>query len=410
MSEPAPTRSKTLTKQRDHQDDEKAHGPGTDYVHAGFHHDETTGAVVPPIHFATTYAQDSPGEHKGYEYTRSGNPTRRVFEDAIAQVEHGSHGFAFASGLAATDTLLRLLSPGDEVVASRNLYGGTHRLFEQVLTRYGLKFHFVDTREPANVQQALTDKTRMVFLESPTNPNLELADLAQITDLTRAYEEEQGTKIIVVMDNTFATPYNQTPLDMGADVTLHSVTKYLGGHSDVLGGALAVRDEELAEQLGFHQNAIGGVMDPFSAYLAHRGLKTLHVRMQRHAENAQRIAAYLEGHDKIRQVWYPGLESHPQHALCKKQMRTPGGMVSFELEGGLEAGKRFMQALQVWTLAESLGAVESLVNHPVSMTHGAIPKAEREAAGITDGLVRLSVGIEEADDLIADLERSLQQA
>ncbi len=380
---------------------------GTRFVHAGYRHDPETGAVVPPIHFATTYAQDEPGVHKGFDYSRSANPTRAVFERAIAEVESGTHGFAFASGLAATDTLLRLLSPGDEVVASRNLYGGTHRLFQQVLTRYGLKFHYVDARETDNVQAALNERTRMVFLETPTNPNLDLADIQAISETAQAHAGKNGDPILTVLDNTFATPYNQRPLELGADVVLHSVTKYLGGHSDVLGGALVVRDEQLAERLSFHQNAIGGVMDPLSAYLTHRGLKTLHVRMQRHAENAKRIADHLDGHKQVQQVWYPGLPDHPQAELVRRQMRTPGGMVSFELQGGLEAGKRFMQNLHVWTLAESLGAVESLVNHPVTMTHGSIPREEREASGLTDGLVRLSVGIEDADDLIADLESAL---
>jgi cystathionine gamma-lyase len=377
---------------------------GTRFVHAGFHHDAETGAVVPPIHFATTFAQEEPGKHKGYEYSRSGNPTRRV----IAIIERGTRGFAFASGLAATDTLLRLVGPEEEVVASRNLYGGTFRLFNQVLARYGTRFHYVDTREPDNVQARLSPQTRMVFLETPTNPNLELVDIKTTVDIVRAYESEQGNRILVVVDNTFATPYNQTPLTQGADVALHSVTKYLGGHSDVLGGALAVSGADLAERIWFHQNAIGGVMDPFSAYMTHRGLKTLHVRMARHAENAQAIAEWLAGHDQVKTVWYPGLKDHPQHGLSQRQMRTPGGMVSFELNGGMDAGRKFMRQVRVWTVAESLGAVESLINHPVSMTHGSIPKAEREAAGITDGLIRLSVGLEDKEDLIADLESAFR--
>lgn len=405
----APQQSKTTAARPATTATQDTHGPGTEYVHAGYRHDQETGAVVPPIHLSTTYAQEEPGVHKGYEYSRSGNPTRSVFEHAIAQVEKGTHGFAFASGLAATDTLLRLLSPDEHTVANRNLYGGTHRLFNMVLARYGLSFTYVDARKTDAILAGMTPKTRMVFLETPTNPNLELVDLETTIRRVREHESEQGTKVIVVVDNTFATPYNQRPLELGADVVLHSVTKYLGGHSDVLGGALVAKDDTIAERIGFHQNAVGGVMDPFSAYMTHRGIKTLHVRMQRHAENAQRVAEYLKDHEKIQQVWYPGLKEHEQYDLAVRQMRTPGGMMSFEVKGGLESGKRFMKNVKVWTLAESLGAVESLVNHPAIMTHAAIPKKEREESGITDGLIRLSVGIEEADDLIADLDQALQK-
>lgn len=381
----------------------------TDLVHAGFARDETTGAVVPPIHFTTTYGQRAPGDHQGFEYSRTGNPTRRVFERAMAEVEAGARGFAFASGMAATDALLRLVKPGDHVVASSNLYGGTHRLFSQILTHYGVTFDYVDTRDPANLEKALTPATRMVFLETPTNPNLYLTDIEACVQVVRAHEASHGDPVMVVVDNTFATPYNQRPLLLGADAVLHSVTKYIGGHSDVLGGALVVKDPEVGEKLHFLQNAIGGIMDPFSAYMAHRGLKTLHVRMEHQGRNAQAIAEYLDDHPKVATVWYPGLPDNPQHALAEKQMRTPGAMVSFEVKGGYDAGLTMMKSVELWTLAESLGAVESLVDHPASMTHGAIPKEEREASGLSDGLIRLSVGIEAVDDLLADLDRALDK-
>ena len=384
--------------------------PATTFVHAGFHTDDATGAVVPPVVFSTTYGQKEPGVNKGFEYSRSGNPTRAVFERAIAEAEGGARGFAFASGLAATDTLLRFLRPGERVVASNNLYGGTHRLFSQILSHYGLQFSYVDSRDADNVAKALTPATKMVFLETPTNPNLYMTDIAACVERVRAHEAKHKGKVLVVVDNTFATPYNQLPLSLGADVSLHSTTKYIGGHSDVLGGALVLREPDLAKDLWFHQNAIGGVMDPFSAYMSHRGLKTLHLRMERHATNAQSIAEFLAAHKKVKTVWYPGLRNDPGHELSKRQMRTHGGMLSFELKGGLKAGKAFMRAVKLWIIAESLGAVESLINHPVSMTHGAIPKKEREAAGITDGLIRLSVGIEDVDDLIEDLARALKKA
>lgn len=386
---------------------DRSAAPETTLVHAGFHRDEATGAVVPPIHFTTTYGQAEPGVNQGFEYSRSGNPTRDVFEKAICEVEHGARGLAFASGLAATDTLMRLVRPGEHVIASNNLYGGTHRLFSQILAHYGLEFSYVDTRDAANVTKALKPNTRMVFLETPTNPNLNLTDIQACADAAHDHEKKHDKDILVVVDNTFATPYNQLPLELGANVSLHSVTKYIGGHSDVLGGALVVDTEDLGEKLWFHQNAIGGVMDPFSAYMAHRGLKTLHLRMERGAHNAQRIAEHLADHDKVETVWYPGLETNEQVELCRRQMRTPGAMVSFEVKGGLGPGTSFMRSVKTWQVAESLGAVESLINHPVSMTHGAIPKAEREAAGITDGLIRLSVGVENVDDLIADLDAAL---
>jgi len=375
----------------------------TKTIHGGQEHDAATGAVMPPIYQTSTFAQSSPGVHKGYEYSRAANPTRTALENSFASIENGSHGFAFASGLAAIDCVLRLLSPGDEVVAGDDLYGGTYRMFVQLFQKYGVHFTFVDMNTVANVIEVVTDKTKLVWLETPTNPLLKIADIAAISSAVK----EKNNQTLVAVDNTFATPYLQRPLDLGADIVMHSATKYLGGHSDLVMGALMVNDTILAEKLHFIQFAAGAVAGPMDSFLALRGIKTLHVRMQRHCENGVAIAAYLAAHPKVKSVYYPGLESHPNHAIAVKQMDAFGGMVSFKLHDESErAAFSFLEKTRVFTLAESLGGVESLVNHPASMTHASIPKEEREKIGITDSLIRLSVGIEALDDLLADLEQA----
>lgn len=376
---------------------------GTLAIHGGQAPDPSTGAVMPPIYATSTYAQQSPGVHQGFEYSRTHNPTRFAYERCVAALEAGTRGFAFASGMAATSTLLELLDSGDHVVAVDDLYGGSYRLFERVRKRSaGLDFSFVDLSDPANFEAAITPKTRMVWIETPTNPLLKLVDIAAITGIAKA----RG--ILVVVDNTFASPILQRPLQHGADIVMHSATKYLNGHSDMVGGMLVVGDNpELAEQLAFLQNSIGAVQGPFDSFLALRGLKTLHLRMQAHSENALALAQMLESHPAVEKVLYPGLPSHPQHALAKRQMDGYGGMLSVYLKGGFDAAKRFCERLQLFTLAESLGGVESLVNHPAVMTHASVPPERRAQLGITDNLVRLSVGVEERDDLISDLKKSL---
>lgn len=370
-------------------------------VHAGQSQDPT-GAVMIPIFASSTFAQKAPGEHTGWEYARSGNPTRAAFERAVAELEGGSHGFAFASGLAAEATVLELLDSGAHIVAGDDLYGGSWRLFERVRRRTaGLDITYVDATDLSAVRAAVTPQTRLIWLETPTNPLLKVADLAAIAALAK----EKG--VLVVVDSTFASPHIQRPLDLGADIVLHSATKYLNGHSDMVGGVVAVKDAELASRSGFLQNAVGGVLDPFPAFLALRGLKTLALRMERHSANGLRVAEWLEGRAGIRRVLYPGLPSHPQHDVARRQMHGFGGMISVELDSDLDGVRRFLAALKLFTLAESLGGVESLIGHPVTMSHGSIPAERRAALGITDSLIRLSVGIEDADDLIADLERGL---
>lgn len=370
-------------------------------VHAGQSQDPT-GAVMIPIFASSTFAQKAPGEHTGWEYARSGNPTRAAFERAVAELEGGSHGFAFASGLAAEATVLELLDSGAHIVAGDDLYGGSWRLFERVRRRTaGLDITYVDATDLSAVRAAVTPQTRLIWLETPTNPLLKVADLAAIAALAK----EKG--VLVVVDSTFASPHIQRPLDLGADIVLHSATKYLNGHSDMVGGVVAVKDAELASRIGFLQNAVGGVLDPFPAFLALRGLKTLALRMERHSANGLRVAEWLEGRAGIRRVLYPGLPSHPQHDVARRQMHGFGGMISVELDSDLDGVRRFLAALKLFTLAESLGGVESLIGHPVTMSHGSIPAERRAALGITDSLIRLSVGIEDADDLIADLERGL---
>lgn len=376
----------------------------TKTIHGGQKHDPATGAVMPPIYQTSTYAQSSPGKHKGYEYSRAANPTRTALENNLAAIENGTHGFAFSSGLAAIDCVLKLLNPGDEVVAGDDLYGGTYRMFTRMFEKYGLKFHFVDLEEASNVENYINANTKLIWLETPTNPLMKIADIQEISKLAKTKSKD----ILVAVDNTFATPYLQQPLDLGADIVMHSATKYLGGHSDLVMGALMVKDADLAEKLHFIQFAGGGIAGPQDSFLALRGIKTLHIRMQRHCENGMEVAKYLETHPKIAEVFYPGLPSDKNHKIAKKQMKDFGGMVSFKLKDeSQEAAFRILESFKVFTLAESLGGVESLVNHPVTMTHASIPKKEREKTGITDSLIRLSVGIEDIEDLLTDLKHAL---
>lgn len=375
----------------------------TKTIHGGQHHEEATGSVMPPIFQTSTYAQSSPGVHKGYEYSRAANPTRTALENAFASIENGTHGFAFASGLSAIDCVLRLLNPGDEIIAGDDLYGGSYRMFTRLFSKYGLKFQFVDMNEVANVTSAISENTKLIWLETPTNPLIKIADIEAITSAVKA----KDNNILVAVDNTFATPYLQRPLDLGADIVMHSATKYLGGHSDLVMGALMVKDAKLAEDLHFIQFAGGAVAGPMDSFLALRGVKTLHLRMQRHCENGKAVAAYLVNHPKVGDVYYPGLSNHPNHEIAKKQMDDFGGMVSFRLKDeSKEAAFSFLENTKVFTLAESLGGVESLVNHPVTMTHASIPETERLKIGITNSLIRLSVGVEDIEDLLADLEQA----
>ncbi len=372
-------------------------------IHGGQRPDPATGAVMPPIYATSTYAQKSPGVHQGYEYSRSQNPTRQAFEAAIADLESGAHGFAFASGLAAIATVLELLDAGDHVIAADDLYGGSYRLFEQVRRRSaGLSFSFADLSDIKAVEDAITPKTRLIWIESPTNPMLKLADLRALAGLARS------NGLLSAADNTFASPYVQRPLELGVDLVVHSTTKYLNGHSDIIGGCVAVGEGDLAARLKYLQNAVGAVASPFDSYLALRGVKTLALRMQRHCESALKIATWLQTRAGVGRVIYPGLESHPQHALAKRQMIGGfGGIISVVLDADLDAVRAVLERVKLFTLAESLGGVESLIEHPAIMTHASIPLAQRQALGISDGLIRLSVGIEDADDLISDLDQAL---
>ena len=383
--------------------DTAAWGLGTLAIHAGQSPDPSTGAVMPPIYATSTYAQSSPGVHQGFEYSRTHNPTRFAYERCVAGLEGGSRGFAFASGMAATATTLELLASGDHVLAMDDLYGGSFRLFERVRRRSaGLDFSFVDMTDPALFEAALTPKTKLVWIETPTNPLLKIVDIAAIA----AIAHRHGA--LVVVDNTFASPILQRPLEHGADIVMHSATKYLNGHSDMVGGMIVVGDDaDLAERMAFLQNSAGAVQGPFDSFLALRGLKTLHLRMKAHCENAQAIAGFLQGHDAVKDVIYPGLASHPQHELARRQMDGFGGMLSFRLKGGFEAAKRFCERTRLFTLAESLGGVESLVNHPAVMTHASVPVETRARLGIGDDLVRLSVGVEGLEDLQRDLRSAL---
>ena len=372
-------------------------------IHGGQHPDPTTGAVMPPIYATSTYAQESPGKHKGYEYSRTQNPTRHAYERCIANLENGKAGYAFASGMAATSTIIELLNHGDHVVAMDDLYGGTFRLFDKVRKRSaGLHFSFVDLSDAKAFKVAIKPETKMVWIESPTNPLLKLVDIREISEIAHQHN------LIVVVDNTFASPWIQRPLELGADIVIHSATKYLNGHSDMVGGAVVVGDNPaLIEQMAFLQNSIGAISGPFDSFLALRGLKTLALRMERHCENAMKIAEWLEQHPKIEKVYYPGLASHRQHALAKKQMQGFGGIITILVKGDLAATTRFLERCELFTLAESLGGVESLIDHPAIMTHASVPAETRAKLGIHDNLVRLSVGIEAVDDLIADLNHAL---
>lgn len=375
----------------------------TKFIHGGQENtDPAYGAVMPPIYQTSTYRQTSPGDHKGYEYSRTGNPTRNALEQSLASIENGNFGLVFGSGLASIDAVLKLLKPGDEVLSINDLYGGSYRIFTKIYEHYGLKFKFVGMNDPEEVKANLSENTKMIWMETPTNPMLNIADIEAISKITKEKD------ILLVVDNTFASPYLQNPLDLGADIVSHSATKYLGGHSDVVLGALVVKDKELADRLYFIQNASGAIAGPMDSYLVLRGIKTLHVRMQRHCENGKAVAEYLKNHPKVDRVYWPGFKDHPNHEIAKKQMRDFGGMVSFTTKSdALKEAISIVEKLKVFTLAESLGGVESLAEHPASMTHASIPVEEREKTGVKDSLIRLSVGIEDATDLIEDLKQAL---
>jgi len=375
-------------------------GFSTKAIHAGIEPDPSTGSIMTPIHLTSTYVQQGLGKHKGYEYSRVSNPTRTVLEKNIAALENGKQGLAFASGMAAEAAIFQLLKAGDHAIASRNVYGGTYRLAKLVLNDYGLEFDFVDTTDVATIKAAIKPNTKMVFVETPTNPTMEITDLAAVAKLCRA------KKLVSVVDNTFATPYLQNPLKFGIDIVLHSATKYLNGHSDMLGGLVVLNSRPLTERLRFIQKSVGAIMSPFEAWMCLRGIKTLAVRMARHDMNALEVAAFLHTHRKVKKLNYPGLLSHPQHRLAQKQMRGFGGMISFDL-GSLEKAKKLLSAVRLCSLAESLGGVETLISHPATMTHASVPPDERERIGVTDGLVRISVGIEDVEDIIADLKQAL---
>ena len=374
----------------------------TKTIHGGQKPDAAYGSVTPPIYQTSTFAQSTPGGHKGYEYARSANPTRHALENAFASLENGTHGLAFGSGLAAIDAILKLLKQGDEVISTNNLYGGTYRLFTKIYEDFGIKFHFIGMENADDVEDYINDNTKLIWVETPTNPMLNIIDIVKTAKIAKKH------KVLFAVDNTFATPYLQQPLELGADIVMHSATKYLGGHSDLVMGALIVKDKDLADRLYFIQNASGAICGPQDAFLALRGLKTLHVRMQRHCENGRAVAEYLENHPKIEKVYWRGFKNHPNHAVAKAQMSDYGGMVSFTTKGNnYEEAIKMVENLKVFTLAESLGGVESLAGHPASMTHASIPKEEREKTGVVDSLIRLSVGIEDEVDLIADLKQAI---
>lgn len=375
---------------------------GTKAIHAGVEPDPSTGAIMTPIFQTSTYVQAAPGDHKGYEYSRTHNPTRTALQNALAALENGQHGLCFSSGMASIDALCKLLKPGDEVVSTNDLYGGTYRLFTKVFEGFGLKFKFVDMRDAASVEQHISKNTKLLWVETPTNPMLNIIDIGAMAALAKKHG------CLLAVDNTFASPYLQTPLDLGADIVMHSVTKYLGGHSDVVMGALVVKDKALAERLAFLQNSTGATPGPQDCFLVLRGLKTLHLRMQRHCENGKAVADFLSAHPKVDKLYWPGLPSHINHAVAAKQMRGFGGMISFTLKGdNMDDALRFLRNTQLFSLAESLGGVESLVGHPASMTHASIPREERMKNGLADTLIRLSVGLEDAEDLLADLKKAL---
>ncbi len=374
----------------------------TKLIHAGAEPDPSTGAIMTPIFQTSTYVQSAPGKNKGYEYARSQNPTRKALEDALAIIENGKHALAFSSGVAATDAVIKLLQPGDEVIAANDMYGGTYRMFTKIFEKFGIKFHFVNMHEADNIKNYINANTKLIWTETPTNPLMNITDIAAIAVIAKKH------KILLAVDNTFASPYLQNPLDLGADIVMHSVTKYLGGHSDVIQGCLVMNDSDLREKLYFIQKSCGAVPGPMDCFLVLRGIKTLHVRMQRHCENGATIAHWLRKHPKVGKVYWPGFEDHPNHAIAKKQMRDFGGMLSFTLkDDSVENAMRVLSSTKLFSLAESLGGVESLINHPASMTHASIPKEERMKNGLTDSLIRLSVGIEDADDLIEDLNQAI---
>ncbi len=374
----------------------------TKYIHAGAAPDPSTGAIMTPIYQTSTYVQEAPATHKGYEYARSQNPTRKALEDAYAIIENAKHGLAFGSGVAATDAIIKLLQPGDEVVCAEDMYGGSYRIFTKVFARFGIIFTMVDTTNATNVEKAIGEKTKMVWLETPTNPLMNITDIEAIAKITKA------KNILLVVDNTFASPALQNPLDLGADIVMHSATKYLGGHSDVIQGAIMLNDDKLRDELYFIQKSCGAVPGPMDCFLVLRGIKTLGIRIKAHCENGEKIAHWLRNHPKVAKVYWPGFEDHPNYAIAKKQMHGFGGMISFVLKGeDLAEAKKVMSATHLFSLAESLGGVESLINHPASMTHASIPREERIKNGLSDALIRLSVGIEDADDLIEDLKNAI---
>ncbi len=376
---------------------------GTKAIHAGIEPDPSTGAIMTPIFQTSTYVQKSPGDHKGYEYGRTQNPTRDALQKNLAALENGKHGLCFSSGMGAIDAVVKLLNPGDEVISTNDLYGGTYRIFTKVFERYGIKFHFISMEDTASIESYINKNTKLIWAETPTNPMMNIVDVAEIGKIAKKH------KVLFAVDNTFATPFLQNPLDMGADIVMHSVTKYLAGHSDTVMGALIVNDDELASKLAFIQNACGATPGPQDCFLVLRGIKTLHIRMERHCQNGAEIAHFLKSHPKVDKVYWPGFESHPNHAVAKKQMRGFGGMISFVIKGNkLEDALKVLENMHYFSLAESLGGVESLCGHPATMTHASIPKAEREKVGLVDSLIRLSVGIEDVADLKEDLAQALQ--
>ncbi len=377
----------------------------TQFIHAGAHPDPSTGAIMTPIYQTSTYVQEAPGVHKGYEYARSQNPTRFALEEALAVIEEGNFGLAFGSGVAATDAVMKLLKPGDEVIAANDMYGGTYRLFSKIYEKFGIVFHYVDMSLMGNIQAKINANTKLIWAETPTNPLMNIADIKAIATLAKE------NKLLLCVDNTFASPALQNPLTLGADIVMHSATKYLGGHSDVIQGALVINDKALRDELYFIQKSCGAVPGPMDCFLVLRGIKTLGIRMERHSENGEKIAHYLKAHPAVKKVYWPGFEDHPGHAIAKEQMKFFGGMISFELKNdSMEAARKLLSSTYLFSLAESLGGVESLINHPASMTHASIPREERIKNGLSDTLIRLSVGIEDADDLIADLEKAIQAA
>ena len=377
----------------------------TKFIHAGAHPDPSTGAIMTPIYQTSTYVQEAPGVHKGYEYARSQNPTRFALEEALAVIEEGNFGLAFGSGVAATDAVMKLLKPGDEVIAANDMYGGTYRLFSKIYEKFGIVFHYVDMSSMSNISAKINANTKLIWAETPTNPLMNIADIKAIATLAKAH------KLLLCVDNTFASPALQNPLTLGADIVMHSATKYLSGHSDVIQGALVINDKALRDELYFIQKSCGAVPGPMDCFLVLRGIKTLGIRMERHSQNGEKIAHYLKAHPAVKKVYWPGFEDHPGHAIAKEQMKSFGGMISFELKNEtMEAARKLLSSTHLFSLAESLGGVESLINHPASMTHASIPREERIKNGLSDTLIRLSVGIEDADDLIADLEHAIHAA